>query len=938
MAQRNYQAPQFQLQDRRVVQEQQVAAADTRPNYERSFGDEQWRDRLFTGLGGNAANALNKMADVEFSNLYLEGQASVGVVQSEEELQSNPLTRDWKVAGYRDTMGKLALADQQATFQQDLVSLREQNPEDLQSYLAARRQKMLPALAGMSREARATMAGQMLLQDRDATKRWTSEHAKFIIEQKSQAVHSQWNVAMRGLADSQIQAATGQITPTDFTETLRNTAGTIVGSVWMDQSLPREVKRQLTFEMAQAALANDSVALYDYLSNTPVPDQLIDGKQGPATTLVSRLDGEQQLKLANGYREAYQRTNDSRSLLRMEQVANLDAQMDANLYQGTYQELTGLLDPMVLNKTITGEKRAALINKYLDKSYKNEMSSQFSDALVRGDVQMLYRAGKGIDDGVKALEQTMSRRGMSSDQQMQTWMTVGRNGVQEGYKKVGEYLGVSLRQMVDSKDGTVLPQHAAVFRSINASIRAAEAEGLTNTRVNVLSGLGEADRMFAEQIFRRVDQGASLDEATQAAKKVQADDAALSGSARAARASNSSQAVGKAIDAIEPRGLLATGWDHVKAAFGSQNAASDLALRPMSTIGSRDGWFSDSPTVHFYTEQSREAVRQEADNVLLLRPSATADEVLTVAKANVAARTISTSQGPLIMPRNVNLLTTFGVGPGNQAAIGTAIDGMLKGTVENSRWQLAFSQGRLFAQEFDKDGQRVGTGMFIGADQIKARIAEDTNKETVAANERFGSGKVVQVDGLTLRYGGINRAGVQNDWMLGFRDNLVKNEGVRSTPYDDLSGKMVNGKKVQTVGVGVSSHNPNFPVPGPDGKITSEQATGSFAEASDSAAIAGIKVARRVDVDNKAGFMLMAELAYQSGNNFAFQKNATGDQYRVFIRAVREGDLPAAQAALKDTAAYRMSQPTRQKSYMDLLGQAMYNPRRTPGADASMPE
>src|SRR5262249_34789876 len=156
------------------------------------------------------------------------------------------------------------------------------------------------------------------------------------------------NVALRGMTDAQINAATKDLAPEDFTKTLQSTAGLVFSSVWMDQTLPRDVKKQLTFEMAQAALANDSVALYDYLSNTPLPSE--DGKQ---STLISRLEGEQQLKLANSYREAYQRTNDSRSLLRMEQLANFEAQIDSDSYRGTYQEAVDFLTPLVLNKTIT---------------------------------------------------------------------------------------------------------------------------------------------------------------------------------------------------------------------------------------------------------------------------------------------------------------------------------------------------------------------------------------------------------------------------------------------------------------------------------------------------------------------------------------------------------------------------------------------------------
>lgn len=84
---------------------------------------------MLESLGNQASGVLGKMADIEFSNLYLEGQAQAGVIESEEELQGNQPIRDWKVAGYRDTMGKLALADIEAQLATDIGKLRESTEE-----------------------------------------------------------------------------------------------------------------------------------------------------------------------------------------------------------------------------------------------------------------------------------------------------------------------------------------------------------------------------------------------------------------------------------------------------------------------------------------------------------------------------------------------------------------------------------------------------------------------------------------------------------------------------------------------------------------------------------------------------------------------------------------------------------------------------------------
>lgn len=923
--QRQYQAPEFRVRDTREYQQTQVAAADTRVSPPLIVGDDSWRDKMLEQLGSNAARMLNKMADIEFSNLYLEGQAKAGVIESEEELQGNPLTRDWKVAGYRDTMGKLALADTEAQFAVDIAKLREKGPEEIQAYLAARREKLMPALSSMSREARAAAAGQLLLQDRAATKTWTTEHAKFIIEQKSQAVHTQWNTSLRTLGNAQIKKQLGELQDKDYNEQLRSTVGTMVQSVWMDASLPQGVKQQLTFEMLQNALVNDSVDLYDFVASNEIPDG-----SGGASTLMSRLTGEQQGRVANSYREAQSRTRDARNMAVAAQVANLEAQIDNDAYAGTYEDLTGMLDTMLVSKGITGERRQGIINKFLDKQYKGEQNSGLAEMYLRGDLNGIFSTGKEQTDGLKALDAMMTRRGASPEQRLNAYLQSGLNGMDGGFKKAGEVLGTALRQ-VRSPDGTVLPQHLETVRTINNAVRQAEEHGQTGVRVALLSGLAEGDRMFAERVFAQVDGGASYDEAVLKATDAEAKEAQLTPAVKAAQTQQVAKAVTAEIAALEPRGMLSSTWTWAKSIF-SGDAASDLRLRPWSSVGDRDGWFSDGPTVQFYTQRVREELSNEANHVLLQSPGASADQVISVAKANVAARTISTRFGPLTMPRNVKLEDAFGVGKGNQAAIGPALDAMLKETKEDANWQLAFVNGRLFAQEVDRTGERVGTGTYLNPKDIGTKIKQMTDAEQEQANNVFGSGRRVQQDGVTVQFNGTNTAGVPAMWMMGYRDNLVNHEGIRAKPYQDLSGaKDTKGNPIMTVGVGVSSHNPRYPKVQPDGTVKVEDIRRSFLEASNDAAIAGSKVARDLGRHDQPTFMLMSELAYQSGTAFMTQQNKTGERYREFANALKTGNAEAAQEAFKRTAAwYYSADPKnrdkitpRQRNYLRLIQQSL---------------
>lgn len=923
MVQRNYEGTNIRGLGPVSPQQYAVQGGDYRPVQEVSVGDTDWKDRFISQLGGEAVKLLNKAADTEYANLYLEGASKAGVIESEEELQGNPLTRDWKVAGYRDTMGKLSLADAEASFAVELKTLREKNPEDLQAYLAERRNKLLPQLNSMSADARKATVGQMYLLDKAATKQYTAERAKFIIEQKSQAVHTPWNTTNQLLSQAQVETELGTMPPEVFQEKIRSAVGTMTTSVWMDNSLPNEVKKQLTFEMLQSALANDNVALYEFLQNNPIL-----GADGTASNMIGRLTGEQQLKLANDFRAALQRTSDARSLYRMEQLATVQAQIDAGQYEGDYNSLNNLLRPMVLNKTIDAGTYRSTLNNFLDKQLKNEKSTAIAEMTLRGDLVGLRNAGATNEDALKSVESLLARQKASPQQHLSTWLTVGLNGNEGGFKKAGEFLGATMRQIALSKDGTILPQHKELFETVNNAARAAERNGLANTRARILSGLPEDDRAFAEQVFNRIDT-MGLDGAVEAAKDMQAKDALLTPAARAAISQATTQQLATQIKGMEPLGLIGSAWASTKAAFGSADAAADLALRPRSYVGDRDGWFSDSPTVQAYTERVRTELLAEATSVAGLRPSASAEEVLSVAKANVASRVIDTTHGPVILPKGTDLQTVFGVGPGNQAAVGKAVSNMLKSTVEDSRYFVTFQQGRMFAQEYDKRGVAVGHGKFFDPAEIRKQITDDTNKEIEQADRVFGNGRVVKADGVAIRYSGENTAGVPGLWMYGFRDNLIAHEGVRGKAYKDLSGnKDKDGNDIQTVGVGVSSTNTYFPALDKDGRVSSAAATKSFLDASNEAAQAGAKLARGIGVNNQFAFQLLAEVAYQSGPDFASRKDSVGAAYREVLTHMRAGDAEKAKEAFKQTPAWRYSmgakgESKRNRSYLALIENAL---------------
>lgn len=938
MAGRDYKGANFGMRDTREIRGSGVGQSDNSVKVPFAVGDSQWRDKLFEQMGRDGAQVLNKMADIEYSNLYLGGQAKVGMIESEDEIEGNPLTRDWKVAGYRDTMGKLALADNEAQFSVDIGQLRQQDPEKFQEYLSQRRQKIIPGLSSMSREARAAASGQLLLQDRAATQRYTAEHQKFIIETKAQAFQTQNGASIGALKQAQFSESSDGMSP-GFNGQLRSHAGMLVGSVWMDKSLPLDVQQKLTFEAIGQALSNDLVPLYDYMRDTPIPD----GKGG-TSTLLSRLDGEQQTKLANQYRESMARTNDVRAFSRIVDLDKEEAAIKNNASTTTYTQLESTLRAMVVNKETTAERAASVLALKSSQAYKAERNSSIGAAWARGDDNAMNGMDANDADGVKAYEDMMNRNKIPNDQRIGLWMSAGMNGRDGAFTKVGEALGVSLRQM-RSPDGKVLPQHIENVRAINNYLQNIQGPGQDNARTRVLAGLGEKDRMLAERVFAQVnDNKATYDEALQKAVDLETKEQGLTPGKSAAMGQSTAAQMQKEIADLDARGWFSTAMSGIRSMVpgaGGAEAHANNVIRP-DTFAFED-FGGNSKTTQFYVNQSRAEVLAEANAVILSSPYSTSQEAIRVAKANVAARVIETKQGPLFMPKNVDLMQAYGVAPGNQAVIGKAIDSLLKSKQEelrstlnvpikdDARWELMFTNGRLFAQQYVK-GVRQGQGDFIPPEAIKARITEMTNAEQERANMRHGSGRVVVEGGVTIKYNGMNTAGVPANWMFDLRDNLVRNEGVRNVPYADLSGKKLkDGSTVMTVGVGVSSHNPHYPKVRPDGTVEASEVMKSFLAASSDAAAVGYRTARTAAVDNTYGFQLMSELAYQSGGAFMTQQNKTGERYRELGAALLKKDEAKALEAFKGTAAWYYSRDpkdpkkvtSRQQHYLNLISKSI---------------
>ena len=173
-------APQGTLQDTRRYSAPQISQGNVQPDYVRTVGDQSWRQNMIGNLVNMGNQLVSKYVDNELTNAYLKGSAQAELGKVETELETDPFTKNWQVAGFRDNMGRLTHAKQEADLAKDMQWLREKSPEEMSQYLAKQRNELLPVLEGMSGEMRSKMIPTMALRDQAALQNYKTQHQHHI--------------------------------------------------------------------------------------------------------------------------------------------------------------------------------------------------------------------------------------------------------------------------------------------------------------------------------------------------------------------------------------------------------------------------------------------------------------------------------------------------------------------------------------------------------------------------------------------------------------------------------------------------------------------------------------------------------------------------------------------------------------------------------------
>lgn len=861
-------------------------------------------ERVLQGILGVASKLADQKLQMGKEEAYLSGVAAVGTIKSEAELEANPVTKDWARSGYRDTVGRLAAADNESQIAEDMHNMREKSPEEFSDYLAEKRSALLASFQGMSLDTRKTMFAQQMMSERAAIKKHGAEHYNFVIETEQKSVQAANFAANSAMNTAKVAGPNGDASEV-YGSAVDAAFTTGYSSIVLNPKLPPAAKAKLVTELASAALDSDNQAMFLKMQQTKVT--LPDGSSAPMITLATPED---QLKLSGMYRESLKRTEPFRSSKYMAQQAGMQADWDnPNTPLQSEPEVLAFRDDGLRRGYMNADQGRTFLNDYYRASAKKAATGTLASAYGAGDQQTYLQLGKTSDEALDAWVGVMGKTLPMPDLVVKL-LTIGNTtGQENAFRKVGQLMAPAFAQLGNRSD--IDPANAASIAGVLQLLDSSERAGQQGAFSQFLSAMSTENQSKITYMRDELRKGSDPVTAIAKSTALVLEESKLTPAMRAELSQSKAKDIKAVVDEITPRGM----WDStvlgIKSLLptkGGEAATAQLALRPY------EGWFENPDRVNEVMATGKLELLKKMQSLSQLNPSMSPDSLQRMALADLKVRTVPTDWGPLVVPDKFTPQQYFGVPTSTpNDRIGAAIKEYVHAGPDS---RMAFSigvGGELFATELNAKGSRVRS-YSIDPKAVAPLVQKQQDKFAAQYQEDYAGGVTRTVGNLTVQFNGANTANVENSWMKQYRIDLVNHESIRDVPYEDASGKVVDGKKVQTVGVGVSSHNPNYPQPGPDGKVTQAQINASFMKASNDAAVAANYAMLSARVNSEPAFRLFASLSYQSGTGFAKMES-----YSKMMAAIRERNAPVAAAALVQSPAYQMSHETRRKFYAKQL-------------------
>lgn len=899
-----------QIQGPEAAQFRQYAAGAARPDF--SGGTETAKSPRSTGLLeallGTALQTSKQAIDIASTEAYLRGANAVNTVRSEEQLETNFLTRNFTVAGFRDTRMKFEMARKDAELQANMPKYAELSPEAFAEVLNQQRSELMQGISEMSLEQRQAATQKMVTRDFAAMQQHATARQEFVVQQQVQSISAGMQPAMQQL---QAAVASGDIRAVDASSV--HYANRVASDIWDNPNLPLNIKQSLTKESLELLLQSDNVRTYEVIDSYPGDDGL---------SMTQRLPLSDQVALAGKAREARKRVAGMRNM----QARQGYVEMRHALKQGTFEGSTGQAIEygagLFQQGVLTQAEYEQFYTDALNFGHRQEKGQDVTQALMVGSLSDVRRHGSTPREGVASMVQQDLADGVPIAVTMEKLRTIGSNGFNEGFTELGNIAAPAVRNLMNS-DGTVHPENAEVVQYLLQAAEAFEQVGQPVMRDQLLQGLPEEERIRMLRLMRELPEGAgSLDIAMQRVQALEREDKLNSTATLTARQGKTYAEATALLQEESEQGFLRR-FGNWAISWVSPDAAARLKGKPT------DRWFDEplfsSDTAYKLQQmQFKQEVQSELFSIVGKYDfQGSPEDAYSMALQNVANRAVPTSRGMLYLPQGSNLRTYTGdqrwagpeqVGEGLDRIVQRKAGSGIPREHSNSTMLHNPATGQISVQAWNSAGELM-LNVQVSPEELRHELNSMQRTREAERDEQYGAGvlRYGQNKDQKVQFNGENAAGLPNDVALQLRENLVASEGVRNRVYKDSVG-------VLTVGVGLSEKNRHWPEGLKEGDIVPQEVTDRGFAAASSDAIRDAQPLLTefgLQADRNAQ-LLFSEMAYQSGRG-----GVSNSASRELAYAIVAKDSTRAIAALRETNAYKYSGYSRRKHYDNLVLKSM---------------
>lgn len=867
--------------------------------------------RLLDRLVGITAKLTEQGYDQAKEEAMLAGAAHAASRQSEASMETNFFTRAWATAGFRDTAGRMAMADQGAQIATDMHENKSLSADKFAEYLAGKRSELMPTLEGMSLQGRKAAFQQMALDEKSAISAHGAAHYKYIIDTENRSIQVGWSRSRIAMDSArQIEGS-----PDDPTKPYRDSVDSAIGM--LNSGLvnnaklvnePGVVAKQMYSAMSDA-LENNHTALYERARDT-----LVTGPDGQPSSMFESMTTDEKVKLNESYLKSLGRT----AALRNNAVIQQE-----EVYKANFADMTkdlpshAELEAFVLNNSkgdgafYHGDKAAGLWTAYDKALVARRGYAEFAPAVLSGnDANVAAKYGKTTGDLFEAYTQSQEYRQMTGPQRRDALFMLTGKGNPHAAKAYQNEIMPVINAVAMSKEGKTDPAQAQALAGELARMFLSDTAGDRVARRMITDGMTPEASSFMEDLVYATQTGKATGQAAiSMAQERTITRANTDKQLLVANTTKATDAVGALLDELSPKGMFGMAWLKTKA-FMPWHGEADVVNKVAQ--------YNDGSVVpDIITQSAKTRLMELATDVIKEDSSRGAGAVLRMAQNRFDALVFRTDNGPVVLPKGTTPQAYFGL----EANVGTeriqsALSEMVKPTTPKGRVVFATGpRGEFLVGESNSTGGFTTPMHEIDPKGLQAVVTKQDREQAAKAQTESGAGKTVQ----GLWYNGRNTASVQPSVMLEARDALIKFEGAGkgATPYE-VADAVNPSVKHTLIGPGILLKNGNTgagePLPkNPDGTYNQKSVNEAFQRATDKAgsrATAILGTFRNPTVVNSMGtWKALMDLSYHG-------MHSTESGYQPMLKGLALGNKEATLAGLRGLRAYQQSGPER-RAYLE---------------------